>query len=64
MEEKMRVLSLTELSRMSKAELAILLRTIVCELPRLREGSQELRDAHANLQNIRRAMARPDFRPG
>lgn len=59
----MRVLSQNELSRMSKAELSILLRTIVCELPRLREGSQELRNAHANLQNIRRAISRPDFRP-
>lgn len=48
---------------MSRAELAVLLRAIACELPRLREGSQELRDAHANLQNIRRALARPDFRP-
>ena len=59
----MRVLSQTELSRMSRAELAVLMRTITCELPRLREGSQELRNAHANLLNIRRAMARPDFRP-
>lgn len=59
----MRVLSQTELNRMSRAELGILLRTIACELPRLREGSHELRNAHANLQNIRRAMAQPDFRP-
>lgn len=36
----MRVLSQTELSRMNCAELAILLRTITCELPRLREGSR------------------------
>ena len=55
----MRVLSQTELSRMSRAELAALLRTIACELPRLREGSQELRNAHANLQSIRRALAAP-----
>jgi hypothetical protein len=48
---------------MSELELATLLRAIVCELPRLREGSQELRDAHANLANIRRAMAQPEFRP-
>jgi hypothetical protein len=38
----MRVLSQTELSRMSKAELSVLLHAIVCELPRLREGSLEL----------------------
>jgi hypothetical protein len=48
----MRVLSQTELNRMSKLELASLLRAIVCELPRLREGSQELRDAHVNLAGL------------
>lgn len=59
----MRILSQTELSRMSRAELSALLHTIVCELPRLREGSAELRCAHANLLNIRRALARPELRP-
>lgn len=59
----MRVLSQTELSRMSRAELAILLRAVTSALPRLREGSQELRNAHTNLQNIRRAFASPGFRP-
>jgi hypothetical protein len=34
------------------------------ELPNLPEGSAELRSAHTNLLNIRRALARPDFRPG
>ena len=55
----MRVLSQTELNRMSRGELAVLMRKIVCELPVLREGSAELRNAHANLHNIRFAMARP-----
>lgn len=63
MEEKMRVLTLTELSRFTKAELHVLLRRIASELPNLEEGSTELRNAHINLQNIRRALARPDFRP-
>jgi hypothetical protein len=31
--------------------------------PNLPEGSRKLRAAHANLQNIRGALARPDFRP-
>lgn len=48
---------------MTRQELAVLLRRIAGELPNLREGSQELRNAHANLQNIRKGLARPDFRP-
>lgn len=59
----MRVLSQNELARLSKAELSVVLRQIASELPVLKEGSQELRIAHFNLTNIRRAMARPDFRP-
>ena len=55
----MRVLSQTELSRLSRAELMALLRRISAELAYLPEGSIELRNAHANLQNIRRALARP-----
>jgi hypothetical protein len=43
--------------------LAVLLRRIAGELPNLKEGSLELRNAHVNLQNIRRALGRPDFRP-
>ncbi len=58
----MRMMSLAELSRLSKGELSVLLRKIVCALPNLREGSAELRNAHANMLNIRRAMTRPDFR--
>ena len=36
---------------------------LTLNVPVLPEGSHELRIANANLQNIRRAMARPDFRP-
>jgi len=46
----MRVLTQGELMRMTRIELAALLRRISCELPDLREGSAELRDAHANPQ--------------
>lgn len=59
----MRVLSQSELSRLSKAELAILLHSIAGSLGNLTEGSHELRVTHHNLQNIRRALARPEFRP-
>jgi hypothetical protein len=56
-EEKMRVLSKAELSRLSRNELNVLLRKIAEELPMLVEGSIELRNAHANLHNIRCALA-------
>lgn len=59
----MRVLTQGELSRCTKMELWGLLRKIATELPSLKEGSLELHNAHVNLQNIRRLLARPDFRP-
>ena len=59
----MRVMSQAEISRCTRGELHALLRVIASELPRLAENSAELRAAHTNLQNIRRAIARPDFRP-
>ncbi len=55
----MRVLSQTELSRCTKTELHALLRKIAAMLPDLPENSQALANAHANLQNIRRTLARP-----
>ena len=48
----MRVILQTELNRLSRPELMTLMRRIVCEFPALREGSIELRNAHANLHNI------------
>lgn len=63
MEENMRVLTQSELSRFTKAELFALLRRIASDLPSLKEGSADLHAAHTNLQNIRRALARPDPRP-
>jgi hypothetical protein len=59
MEEEMRVMSQAELARCTRDELNALLRQIAAELPHLAEGSSALRNAHINLQNIRRALARP-----
>jgi hypothetical protein len=42
-------------------ELMVLLHKIAWELPSLAEASIDLRNAHANLLNIRRALARQDF---
>jgi hypothetical protein len=55
----MRVLSQTELSRCTKAELHALLPKVALMLPELPENSQEQRNADANLANIRWALARP-----
>jgi hypothetical protein len=49
--------------RATRTELSALLRRIAGELPNLPESSRELRAAHANLLNIHRALARPDFGP-
>jgi hypothetical protein len=51
MEENMRVLSQSELARLTKGELLVLLRAIASELPHIAENSRELRVAHFNLQN-------------
>lgn len=59
----MRVISQSELLRATRLELYAMLRRIAAELPALPEGSHELRIAHLNLHNIRRALARPNFRP-
>lgn len=52
-EENMRILTQGELSRFTRIELMALLRRIAGEVPGLPEGSIELRNAHANLHNIR-----------
>jgi hypothetical protein len=57
MEEKMRVISQTELMRLSRTELMVLQQRIAGALAYMRAGTAELRDAHANLQNIRRVLA-------
>ena len=59
----MRVLTQGKLNRFTKPQLFALLRRIAGDLADLKEGSAQLRNAHINLQNIRRALAKPDFRP-
>jgi hypothetical protein len=59
----MRILSQSELSHCTRGELSALLNSIAQELPHLPSGSAELRTAHANLQNIRRALVPPPGGP-
>jgi hypothetical protein len=63
MEETMRVLTLTDLMRLTRIELCALLRRITNELTEFPEGSVERANAHINLGNIRRVLARRDFSP-
>jgi hypothetical protein len=59
----MRLLTLTELTRLSKVELSDLLAVIMNTLPFLPEGSVEQANAVTNLRNIRWMLARRDFTP-
>jgi hypothetical protein len=63
MEETMRVLTLTELMRLTRIELCNLLTQIMTALPDFPEGSLERANALLNLGNIRRVLARRDFSP-
>jgi hypothetical protein len=63
MEETMRVLTLTELMRLTRIELCALLARITNELTAFPEGSTERETAHINLRNIRAVLARRDFSP-
>jgi len=63
MEETMKVLTLTELLRLTRIELCGLLAEIAAELHILPEGSPERHNAEANLHKIRWALARGDFSP-
>ena len=58
MEETMRVLTITELLRLTRGELCELAARITAELPHYPEGSPELATALTNLRNIRWALAR------
>jgi hypothetical protein len=64
MEETMRVLTITELMRLTRTELCALLTRITNELPALPEGTVERANAHVNLRNIRSVLARRDPAPG
>ena len=63
MEETMRVLTLTELMRLTRIELCALAARISARLPAYREGSPARIAALINLRNIRWALARRDFSP-
>jgi hypothetical protein len=64
MEETMRVLTLTELMRLTRIELCALLTRITNELPDLPEGSPEHDNALTTLRNIRFVLARRrDYSP-
>jgi hypothetical protein len=64
MEETMRVLTITELMRLTRTELCALLTRITNVLPGFPEGSVERANAHINLGLIRRLLARRDPSPG
>ena len=59
----MRVLTLTELLRLTRTELCTLISEISSGMADLPEGSPELHNAHANLHKIRWALARGNFSP-
>jgi hypothetical protein len=63
MEVTMRVLTLTELMRLTRIELCDLAARITNELPKFPEGSPELVNALTSLRNIRYVLARRDFSP-
>jgi hypothetical protein len=62
-EERMRVLTINELLRMTRMELCGLAARITARLPAYREGSAARTAALINLRNIRWALARRDFSP-
>ena len=59
----MRVLTSTELMRMTRIELCALAARMTTALSEFPEGSYEYAAAHINLRNIRAALARRDFSP-
>jgi hypothetical protein len=63
MEETMRVLTLTELMRLTRIELCALAAQVTNALADYPEGSPEREAAQTNLRNIRSALARRDFSP-
>jgi hypothetical protein len=63
MEEKMRVLTICELMRLTRIELTGLLARIKGALADFPEGSDEREVALTNLRNIRTVLARRDLSP-
>jgi hypothetical protein len=64
MEETMRVLTITELMRLTRTELCALAARITHELPDFPEGSTERANALTTLRNIRWVLARRTPSPG
>jgi hypothetical protein len=64
MEETMRVLTITELMRLTRTELCALAARITNELPDFPEGSTERANALLTLGNIRLVLARRYPAPG
>jgi hypothetical protein len=64
MEEIMRVLTLCELMRFSRAKLKSLLDLFSAVLPTLPEGSLDRRIALINLRNIKTELSRRDMTSG
>jgi hypothetical protein len=62
-EEKMRVLTICELMRLTRHQLCDLLVRITNMLADFPEGSAERQAALINLRNIRTVLARRDFSP-
>lgn len=60
----MRVLTITELMRLTRIELCDLAARITSELPAAPESSPERDTALITLRNIRAVLARRDFSPG
>ncbi|HKB89914.1 MAG TPA: hypothetical protein VKC60_05290, partial [Opitutaceae bacterium] len=63
MEETMRVLTQTDLMRLTRIELCALAARMITALSEFRESSCEHVTAYVNLWNIRRVLARRDFSP-
>jgi hypothetical protein len=63
MEESMRVLTVSELLRLTRSELCGLAAKTAAALPTFREGSPQRIAARINLCSICRLLARRDFSP-
>jgi hypothetical protein len=63
MEEKMRVLTLNELMRLTRTELCGLVAEMTKALTEFPEGSTERLNAQINLRNIHAVLARRDYSP-
>ena len=63
MEEIMRILTLTELMRLTRIELCELIRKITTDLPGYVEGSPARHKALITSQNIRYVLGHCDFSP-